>query len=68
MSVLRVILLNVGFGVSFYTAFVYAVSYIKEIDDLPEGVALDLNTGSMTLLLLLLPLPPGCRTAMAASL
>jgi MHS family proline/betaine transporter-like MFS transporter len=55
-SVLRVILLNVGFAVSFYTAFVYAVSYIKEIDHLPEGVALDLNTGGMTLLLLILPL------------
>jgi MFS transporter, MHS family, proline/betaine transporter len=56
MSVLRVILLNVGFGVAFYTAFVYAVSYIKQIDRLPEGTALDLNTASMTLLLLILPL------------
>ena len=56
MSVLRVVLLNVGFGAAFYTAFVYAVSYIKEIDRLPEGVALDLNTGSMALLLLIMPL------------
>ena len=56
MSVLRVVLLNVGFGPAFYTAFVYAVSYIKEIDRLPEGVALDLNTGSMALLLVIMPL------------
>ena len=49
-------MLNIGFGVSFYAAFVYAVSYVKEIDQLPEGLALDLNTGSMTLLLLILPL------------
>jgi MHS family proline/betaine transporter-like MFS transporter len=54
--VLRVILLNVGNGVGFYTAFVYAVSYIKEIDDLPEQLALNLNTGAMALLLLIMPL------------
>jgi MHS family proline/betaine transporter-like MFS transporter len=55
-SVLRVILLNVGNGVGFYTAFVYAVSYIKEIDNLPEQLALNLNTGAMALLLLIMPL------------
>lgn len=49
-------MLNVGFGVTFYTVFVYAVSYIKEIDRLPEGVDLELNTMSMSLLLLILPL------------
>jgi len=55
MPVLRIVLLNVGYGVTFYTVFVYAVSYIKAIDHLPDGVALDLNTLSMSLLLLLLP-------------
>ena len=54
-SVLRVALLNVGFGVSFYAAFVYAVTYIKDIDKLPETVAFNLNTASMALLLLILP-------------
>ncbi|MCP3852031.1 MAG: MFS transporter [Gammaproteobacteria bacterium] len=54
--VIRVALLNVGFGVSFYTAFVYAVTYIKEIDHLTEKVALDLNTLSMILLLVLIPM------------
>ena len=54
-SVIRVTLLNVGFGVSFYAAFVYAVTYIKVVDNLPEQVAFNLNTLSMSLLLVLLP-------------
>ena len=54
-DVIKVALLNVGFGVSFYAAFVYAVTYIKTIDKLPEGVALDLNSISMVLLLILIP-------------
>jgi MHS family proline/betaine transporter-like MFS transporter len=56
LSVLRVVLLNIGYGVAYHAAFVYAVSYIKEIDRLPEGVALNLNTGSMSVLLLIIPL------------
>ncbi len=54
--VFKVALLNLSFGVGFYTAFVYAVTYIKTIDKIPEGVALDLNTTSMVLLLVLLPI------------
>ena len=54
-SVIRVALLNVGFGVSFYAAFVYAVTYIKVVDNLPGQVAFNLNTLSMSLLLVLLP-------------
>ncbi len=54
-SVIQVFLLNIGFGVGFYTAFVYAVTYIKEIDKLPERIALNLNTESMALLLIILP-------------
>jgi len=54
-SVIRVALLNIGFGVPFYAAFVYAVTYIKEIDKLPGHVAFNLNTLSMSLLLFLLP-------------
>lgn len=56
LSVWRVVLLNIGNGVGFYAAFVYAVTYIKEIDKLPEQLALDLNTGAMALLLLIMPL------------
>lgn len=55
-QVLRVALLNIGFGVAFYTVFIYAVSYIKNIDHLPEGLALRLNTWAMLLLLMVLPL------------
>ncbi|MCA9500536.1 MAG: MFS transporter [Nitrospira sp.] len=56
LSIIKVALLNVGYGVSFYTAFVYAVTYIKEIDKLPGHVAFNLNTLSMALLLVFLPL------------
>ena len=55
-SVIRVALLNVGYGVAFYAAFVYAVTYIKQIDHLPARIAFNLNTLSMALLLLILPL------------
>lgn len=56
LSVMKVALLNVGYGISFYAAFVYAVTYIKDIDKLPERVAFNLNTVSMALLLLFLPM------------
>ncbi len=48
--------LNVGVAIAFYTAFVYAVTYIKEIDDLPARIAFNLNTAAMALLLLLTPI------------
>lgn len=54
-EVIKVALLNVGFGVAFYAAFVYAVTYIKNIDKLSRSVALDLNSFSMVLLLCLIP-------------
>ena len=56
LSVLKVALLNVGYGISFYAAFVYAVTYIKDIDKLPEHLAFNLNTLSMVVLLLFLPM------------
>ena len=56
LKILKLALLNVGFGVGFYAAFVYAVTYIKSIDKLSERIALDLNTASMALLLCLIPL------------
>lgn len=55
MAVLRVILINIGQGVAFYAAFVYAVTYIKTIDKLPAAVAFNNNTETMALLLVLLP-------------
>lgn len=55
-SVLRVVLINIGQGVIFYAAFVYAVTFIKVVDKLPEGIAFNNNTEAMAALLLLLPL------------
>lgn len=55
-AVLRVAMLDIGVGVGFYTAFVFSVTYIKLIDDLPARIAFNLNTAAMALLLLLVPL------------
>ncbi len=55
-SVIRVIFLNVANGVSFYAAFVYAVTYIKTVDNLPERIAFNLNTAAMAILLIVAPL------------
>lgn len=55
-DVIKVALLNIGFGVGFYAAFVYSVTYIKTIDKMPEGVALNLNSLNMVILLCLIPL------------
>lgn len=55
-DVLRVTLINLGAGVSFYTAFVYAVTYIRSIDLLPNSQALEANTLAVIVLLAVLPL------------
>jgi MHS family proline/betaine transporter-like MFS transporter len=55
-DVIKVALLNVGFGVGFYGAFVYAVTYIRDIDKLSDSVAFNLNTGAMLLMLLVMPI------------
>jgi MHS family proline/betaine transporter-like MFS transporter len=55
-AVLRVALLNVCTSVAFYTVFIYAVSYILNVNHLMESVALILNTLFMLILLVLLPL------------
>jgi len=59
-DVLRVAMLNAGLGVGFYSAFVYSVTYIQTVDNLPESVALDLNTGCMFVLLFMLPIFAWC--------
>ena len=55
-AVIRVALLNIAVGVGFYAAFVYAVTYIRDVDQLSESLALNLNTLSMAVLLLVLPI------------
>jgi len=54
-AVVKVALLNVANGVGFYAIFVYAVTYIKNVDGLDESMGLNLNTLSMAALLLILP-------------
>lgn len=55
-TVIKVILLNIGTAVSFYAAFVYVVTYVQVVDGLPKEIALNLNTGSMVLLLIFMPI------------
>lgn len=54
--VIRVAFLNIGTAVAYYTAFVYAVTYIRNIDRIPESLALELNSLSMGFLLMALPM------------
>ncbi|NQW09072.1 MAG: MFS transporter [Alphaproteobacteria bacterium] len=54
-SVLRVIGMNIAMGVVFYAAFVYSVTYITQIDRLPSEIAFDINTASMVVLLIAVP-------------
>ena len=55
-AVVRIFLLNIGNGTAFYSAFVYAVTYMQEVDHLPESLALNLNSRMLVVFLLLLPL------------
>lgn len=55
-AVARVAALNVAVGVGFYAAFVYAVTYIRDVDQISESLALELNTLSMVVLLIILPI------------
>lgn len=55
-AVLRVAGINIAMGVVFYAAFVYSVTYITQIDKLPGDIAFDINTASMVVLLVAIPL------------
>lgn len=55
-AVLRVLLLNIASSVGFYTAFVYAVTYIHTIGHQTETFALALNTKVMGQLLIFYPI------------
>jgi MFS transporter, MHS family, proline/betaine transporter len=55
-AVAKVALLNIAQTIGFYTVFVYAVTYIHRIDRLPSSTALELNTGGLALMLVILPL------------
>ena len=52
----RLIGLSAVGAVGFYMCFVYVTTYLRQIDHLAQSAALDINTISMVVLLLLLPL------------
>jgi len=56
LQVLKVMALNIASSVGYYAAFVYAVSYLEDIDNLSDATALSLNTGVLGVLLLLYPI------------
>lgn len=53
---LRVALLNLGFGAAFYTLFVYTVSFLEQFSKLSSQHALFNNSVAMILLLLIMPM------------
>lgn len=53
---LRVALLNLGFGAAFYTLFVYSVSFLEQFSKLSNQQALRNNSIAMILLLLIMPM------------
>jgi MHS family proline/betaine transporter-like MFS transporter len=56
LEILRIAGLNVLGAVGFYTAFVYAVTYMETVSHLSAADALDVNSISMVVLLGVLPL------------
>ena len=56
IAVLRVALLNLGYGVGFYTIFVYAVSFLEQVSALSAERALRNNSIAMVVMLILMPL------------
>ena len=55
LQVLRVMALNIASSIGYYAVFVYAVSYLEEVDGLSTATSLSLNTGVLAVLLLLYP-------------
>ncbi|WP_051356793.1 MFS transporter [Azorhizobium doebereinerae] len=55
-NILRAAVLNAMLGAGFYMLFVYLATYMQQVDRLPERMALQINTASMVLLLVLSPL------------
>lgn len=54
-NILRAALLNAMLGAGFYVLFVYLATYVQQVDAMPARLALQANTASLFLLLLLLP-------------
>ena len=56
LQVLRVMALNIASSVGYYAVFVYAVSYMEDVDHLSTATSLSLNTGVLAVLLMLYPI------------
>ncbi len=52
-NILRSVALNAMLGAGFYLIFVYLTTYMHQVDGLPESEALEINTASMVVLLIL---------------
>lgn len=55
LDVARVVLMNVMPAIGFYTIFVYLTTWLQEVDHLRANRALEINTLSMVVLLVLIP-------------
>jgi MFS transporter, MHS family, proline/betaine transporter len=55
-TIIRVFGLNIVQAVGFYLCFVYVTTYLRQVDFISSSKALDINSASMVVLLLMLPL------------
>jgi len=55
-GIIRVFGLNIVQSVGFYLCFVYITTYLRQVDFISPSKALDINSASMVLLLLMMPL------------
>jgi MHS family proline/betaine transporter-like MFS transporter len=65
-TILRLIGLGAVGAVGFYMSFVYVTTYLRQIDHTAQSTALDINTISMAVLLLLLA-PPSAHYSIAVA-
>lgn len=54
-DMIRVVLLNIGFSVAFYTIFVYTVNFLQQVSGFSEAKSLRNNVICMAFMLLILP-------------
>ncbi len=55
-AIAHLVLLTAGVSITFYTAFVYAATWLQQVAHVPGSTALGINTAAMGLLLLVNPL------------
>jgi len=55
-AITHLVFLTAGVSITFYTAFVYAATWLQQVANVPGSTALGINTAAMTLLLIVNPL------------